>query len=112
MTKNPLLELRDRGQSVWLDFLSRDFLRAGGLERLIEQDGLGGVTSNPAIFEKAIAQSDAYDAQIARVVASGWPTVTEIFEELAIADIRAAADALRRRYDVTRGADGFVSREV
>jgi transaldolase/glucose-6-phosphate isomerase len=112
MSTNPLLALRDRGQSVWLDFLSRDFLRAGGLERLIEQDGLGGVTSNPAIFEKAIAQSDAYDAQIARVVASGWPTVTEIFEELAIADIRDAADALRRHYDVTRGADGFVSLEV
>jgi transaldolase / glucose-6-phosphate isomerase len=112
MTKNPLLELRDRGQSVWLDFLSRDFLRQGGLERLVEQDGLAGVTSNPAIFEKAIAQSDAYDAQIERALASGWSSVTEIYEELAIADIRDAADALRRTYDLTRGADGFVSLEV
>src|SRR5580704_749680 len=112
MTKNPLLELRDRGQSVWLDFLSRDFLRQGGLERLIEQDGLAGVTSNPAIFEKAIAQSPAYDAQIERAVASGWPSVTAIYEELAIADIRDAADDLRRTYDLTEGADGFVSLEV
>jgi transaldolase/glucose-6-phosphate isomerase len=112
MTRNPLLELRDRGQSVWLDFLSREFLRQGGLERLVEQDGLGGVTSNPAIFEKAIAQSDAYDAQIERAVASGWPSVTEVYEELAIADIRDAADALRRTYDLTEGADGFVSLEV
>jgi transaldolase/glucose-6-phosphate isomerase len=111
-TKNPLLTLRDRGQSVWLDFLSRDFLRKGGLGRLIEQDGLAGVTSNPAIFEKAIAQSDAYDEQIERVVASGWPSVTSIYEELAIADIRDAADTLRRVYDVTGGADGFVSLEV
>jgi transaldolase/glucose-6-phosphate isomerase len=112
MNKNPLLGLRDRGQSVWLDFLSRDFLRKGGLERLVEQDGLAGVTSNPAIFEKAIAQSQAYDAQIERTLASGWPSVTSIFEELAIADIRDAADTLRRTYDATDGADGFVSLEV
>jgi len=112
MIKNPLLELRDRGQSVWLDFLSRDFLRKGGLEKLIEQDGLSGVTSNPAIFEKAIAQSESYDAQIERALASGWPSVTAIYEELAIADIRDAADDLRRTYDATGGADGFVSLEV
>ena len=112
MIKNPLLELRDRGQSVWLDFLARDFLRKGGLEKLIEQDGLSGVTSNPAIFEKAIAQSESYDAQIERALASGWPSVTTIYEELAIADIRDAADDLRRTYDATGGADGFVSLEV
>jgi transaldolase / glucose-6-phosphate isomerase len=112
MIKNPLLELRDRGQSVWLDFLSRDFLRKGGLENLIEQDGLSGVTSNPAIFEKAIAQSESYDAQIERALASGWPSVTAIYEELAIADIRDAADDLRRTYDTTEGADGLVSLEV
>ena len=62
MAKNLLLELRDRGQSVWLDFLSRDFLRAGGLDKLIAEDGLGGVTSNPSIFQKAIGHGDAYDA--------------------------------------------------
>ncbi|HML13290.1 MAG TPA: bifunctional transaldolase/phosoglucose isomerase [Xanthobacteraceae bacterium] len=112
MAKNPLLELRDRGQSVWLDFLSRDFLRAGGLDRLIAEDGLAGVTSNPSIFQKAIGQGDVYDEQIARVLGSGWPSVTSVFEELAVADIRDAADALRRTYDVSRGADGFVSLEV
>jgi len=112
MAKNPLLELRDRGQSVWLDFLSRDLLRTGGLEKLITDDGLAGVTSNPSIFQKAIGHGDTYDAQVERVLASGWPSVTTVFEELAVADIRDAADALRRTYDVTRGADGFVSLEV
>jgi len=112
MAKNPLRELGEHGQSVWLDFLSRDFLRKGGLERLIAEDGVAGVTSNPAIFEKAIGHGDAYDAQVGRVLASGWPSVTSVFEELAVADIRDAADALRRTYDVTRGADGFVSLEV
>jgi len=111
-TKNPLLALRDRGQSVWLDFLSRDLLRNGGLERLIEADGISGITANPSIFEKAIGESDIYDEQIARAVASGWPSVTTVYEELAIADIRDAADMLRRTYDVTDGADGFVSLEV
>jgi transaldolase / glucose-6-phosphate isomerase len=112
MAKNPLRELRERGQSVWLDFLSRDFLRAGGLDKLIAEDGLAGVTSNPSIFQKAIGHGDTYDEQIARVLASGWPSVTAVFEELAIIDIRDAADALRRTYDVSRGADGFVSLEV
>jgi transaldolase/glucose-6-phosphate isomerase len=112
MAKNPLLELRERRQSVWLDFLSRDLLRTGGLEKLISEDGLAGVTSNPSIFQKAIGHGDTYDAQVERVLASGWPSVTAVFEELAVADIRDAADALRRTYDVTRGADGFVSLEV
>src|SRR5215831_13057065 len=112
MAKNPLRELGEHGQSVWLDFLSRDFLRQGELNRLITEDGLAGVTSNPAIFEKAIGHGGAYDEQIGRVLGSGWPSVTTVFEELAVADIRDAADALRRPYDVTRGADGFVSLEV
>jgi transaldolase/glucose-6-phosphate isomerase len=112
MSANPLLALRDRRQSVWLDFLSRDFLRQGGLERLMQEVGLAGVTSNPAIFEKAIAQSEAYDEQIARAAATGWASVSSIYEELAVADIRDAADVLRRTYDATWGADGFVSLEV
>src|SRR5262249_26070994 len=112
MAKNPLRELGEHGQSVWLDFLSRDFLRQGELNRLITEDGLAGVTSNPAIFEKAIGHGGVYDEQIGRVLGSGWPSVTTVFEELAVADIRDAADALRRPYDVTRGADGFVSLEV
>ena len=109
---NRLKMLEKLGQSVWLDFLARDFLRKGDLARLIEQDGVSGVTSNPAIFEKAIVESDAYDAQIESAVASGYAPVTAIFEELATADIRAAADLLRRTYDAMAGRDGFVSLEV
>jgi hypothetical protein len=110
MAKNTLLELRERGQSVWLDFLSREFLRAGGLDKLIHDDGLAGVTSNPSIFQKAIGHGDAYDEQIGRVLASGWPTVTGVFEELAVADIRDAAflgaDPSEERQVIT----GFVVR--
>jgi transaldolase/glucose-6-phosphate isomerase len=109
---NRLKLLNTLGQSVWLDFLARDFLRKGGLERLIEMDGLSGVTSNPAIFEKAMVESDEYDAQAERAIAAGQASITTIYEELAIADIRAAADMLRRPYDVAEGRDGFVSLEV
>src|SRR5580704_10300248 len=109
---NRLKLLNKSGQSVWLDFLSRDFTRKGELDRLIEQDGVSGVTSNPAIFEKAMVESDEYDAQIESVIASGYAPVTTIYEELATADIRAAADLLRRTYDAFDGRDGFVSLEV
>ncbi|HEX2654263.1 MAG TPA: bifunctional transaldolase/phosoglucose isomerase, partial [Xanthobacteraceae bacterium] len=109
---NPLKALVEHGQSVWLDFLSRDFLQKGGLQRLIEGDGLGGVTSNPSIFEKAIAESAQYDDQIAQAVASGRATVTDIYEELAVTDIRTAADQLRPVFDKTSGGDGYVSLEV
>ena len=109
---NPLRQLLDHGQSVWLDFVSRPLLESGELARLIEADGIRGVTSNPSIFEKAIGQSSDYDADLARLVAEGDRPVEALFEALAIADIRRAADALRGVYDATTGADGFISLEV
>jgi transaldolase / glucose-6-phosphate isomerase len=109
---NPLRALREHGQSVWLDFLSRELIERGELARLVEADGLAGVTANPSIFEKAIVESEAYDADIERAIADGDPSVTEIYERLAIADIRRAADVLRPVYDANAGRDGFVSLEV
>jgi transaldolase len=109
--RNPLLQLRDAGQSVWLDFIDRPIMRSGKLARLIREDGLAGMTSNPTIFDKAIATSDDYDAEIAEMAARGRST-GEIYEALVVADIQAAADALRTVYDQTGGGDGFVSVEV
>jgi transaldolase / glucose-6-phosphate isomerase len=110
--QNPLKSLHDEGQAVWLDYLSRPFLAEGGLDRLIEQDGLSGVTSNPSIFEKAIAEGSDYDAQLKEALESDALDVMALYERLAIADIRHAADKLRPVYDVTRRADGYVSLEV
>jgi transaldolase/glucose-6-phosphate isomerase len=108
---NPLKALDGCGQSVWLDFLKRSLIESGGLKRLVDEDWLKGVTSNPSIFEKAIAEGDEYDQAIADFVDQGAPTVTEIYEHLAIADIQAAADVLRPVFDATDGRDGFVSLE-
>src|ERR1700730_14690019 len=91
---NPLLKLQEQGQAVWLDFVARGFLRAGGLAKLIAEDGLRGVTSNPAIFEKAIAESNEYDNSLKGGGANGEHTVMELFEGLAVEDIQAAADIL------------------
>ena len=102
--------LADIGQSVWYDYIRRAFLDSGGLERLVEE-GVRGVTSNPAIFDKAIAGSEDYDEDIARFATEGRP-VGEIYEALVVADIRAAADQMRSVYDRSSGADGFVSLEV
>lgn len=107
---NRLIALRDYGQSVWIDFISRDALASGEIARLVE-DGILGLTSNPAIFEKAIATGKTYDADIARLAAEGQP-VSVIYETLALADIAAAADLLRPVYDRTAGLDGYVSIEV
>ncbi|PZC48681.1 MAG: transaldolase / glucose-6-phosphate isomerase [Chloroflexi bacterium] len=107
---NPLQQLQDLGQSVWLDYIRRDLLASGELSRLIEQ-GLTGVTSNPSIFEKAIVDSAEYDAEILDLSKSN-DNAKAIYEALAIEDIRAAADALRPVYDRLDGADGFVSFEV
>jgi transaldolase / glucose-6-phosphate isomerase len=112
VSMNPLMELRAHGQSVWLDFLSRDFLAKGELGRLVKEAGLAGVTANPSIFEKAIVDSTAYDADIDRAIAEGDPAVISIYERLAVADIRRAADTLRGVYDSQQGRDGFVSLEV
>jgi len=109
---NALKALTDHGQAVWLDFLSRGFIAKGGLKKLVDDDGLRGVTSNPAIFEQAIGRSDEYDTAIARMLAAEDRSVGEIFEALAVEDIQEATDVLRPVYDATRGADGFVSIEV
>src|SRR6202045_3090635 len=109
---NPLRSLPEYGQSVWLDFLSRDLFRSGELNRLITGDGLRGMTSNPAIFEKSIGHGDDYDAQIAELEAAGDLDPGTLFERLAITDIQHAADALRPVYEQTQRRDGYVSIEV
>jgi transaldolase / glucose-6-phosphate isomerase len=109
---NPLRSLQNHGQAVWLDFLSRGFIATGGLKKLVDNDGLRGVTSNPSIFEQAIGHSDEYDGAIARMLAAKDRAVGEIFEQLAVEDIKQATDVLRPVYDATRGADGYVSIEV
>lgn len=111
MTDNPLRALEALGQAVWLDFVERGFLARGGLARLIAEDGVTGVTSNPSIFEKAMGQGNAYDADFRQVFAHGG-TVEAAFESGAIADIKAAAAALRPIYDRLAGRDGYVSLEV
>ena len=108
---NPLNQLERHGQSFWLDSISRELMSSGRLRKLIEEDGLKGMTSNPAIFEKAIAGSTDYDADIERLAAANR-TALEIYETLAISDIREAADHLAVVYEATSGADGFVSLEV
>ena len=109
---NPVKALQKHGQAVWLDFLARGFIAKGDLKRLIENDGVRGVTSNPAIFEKAIGSSDEYDSAIAKALKGHDRPVTDLYEHLAIEDIRHAADVLRPTYDELNGADGFVSLEV
>jgi transaldolase/glucose-6-phosphate isomerase len=111
-SKNPLKTLHDEGQTVWLDFLSRSFLAGDGLKRLIEHDGLTGVTSNPSIFEKAIAESVDYDAPLRKAESDSDLGVMSIYERLAIDDIRRAADDLNPVFEQTRGADGYASIEV
>jgi transaldolase len=110
---NPLVGLNQRGQFVWLDHISRSLISGGGLQRLIDDDGLGGVTSNPTIFEKAIAGSTDYDAAIHRALdADRNITNRALAERLMVADIQMAADVLRPVYDHSEGANGFVSLEV
>jgi transaldolase/glucose-6-phosphate isomerase len=110
---NPLRELLNQGQSVWLDFISRQLIRSGELKRLVEEDGLRGVTSNPTIFEKAIGGSADYDDSLKEMLAQDRKTpVGRLYEQVAIQDIQTAADVLRPVYDQTSGADGYVSLEV
>jgi transaldolase len=111
MPENPLLQLRQNGQSVWLDDLNRRMLQDGSLERLIREDGVSGVTSNPKIFHQAISSGTDYDEQIRELVDRQLP-VHRIFEELAVCDVRDACDLLREVHDRTGGEDGFVSLEV
>jgi transaldolase len=111
MPDSPLTELTRLGQSVWLDYIRRGILDNGELERMIRESSLRGVTSNPAIFEQAIARSDDYDDELELLSAEGAEAL-EVYETLAIADIQRAADLFRGVYDEAGGTDGFVSLEV
>ena len=110
MSANPLVELSKLGQSVWYDNIERKLITSGELRRLIDEDELRGVTSNPAIFEKAISGSDLYEDQIAQLMAQD-AAAADIFEALAIQDIQTAADELLRVYEKTDSLDGYVSLE-
>ena len=111
MKDNPLKQLGAFGQSIWLDYIRRDLIASGGLRRLIEEDGLRGMTSNPAIFEKAIAESHEYDEDI-RAMALAGKDAKAIYETLSQRDVQSAADEFRSLYDRTDGKDGYVSLEV
>jgi transaldolase len=111
LKRNPLLSLEELGQSVWLDYTRRDLIASGELKRLIEEDGLRGMTSNPSIFEKAIAESQNYDEDI-QVMAFEGQSPKAIYEALSQRDVEAAADEFRSVYDRTDGGDGYVSLEV
>ncbi|TMA08352.1 MAG: bifunctional transaldolase/phosoglucose isomerase [Deltaproteobacteria bacterium] len=110
---NPLEELQKHGQSIWLDYIRRSLITSGELQSLVENDGLRGVTSNPTIFEKAIAGSSDYDGALRTLLTNNAQTDADmLYEALAVEDIQMAADVLRPIYDQTEGADGFVSLEV
>jgi transaldolase/glucose-6-phosphate isomerase len=111
MKMNPLRQLCEVGQSPWYDYIRRGLISSGQLKTLIDQDGLRGMTSNPSIFEKAIAGSADYDDELSELVRQG-KDVHAIYEHLAIQDIRDAADVLRSVYQHTDGGDGYVSLEV
>jgi len=112
-SENPLRRLSQLGQAVWLDYMRRSLVTSGELERLIREDGLSGVTSNPTIFEKAVAGTAEYDASLAAALAAeARQTPQELFWKLALEDIVLAADTLRPVWERTGGRDGFVSLEV
>jgi len=111
MKENPLLKLHVLGQSIWLDYIRRDLISSGELRRLIAEDGLRGITSNPAIFEKSITGSDEYNEDI-RAMALQGKSAMAIYEALSQGDVQRAADEFRPLYDSTDAADGYVSLEV
>jgi transaldolase / glucose-6-phosphate isomerase len=111
-TKNPLKDLLKYGQSMWLDYIRRDLFTTGKLKAMIEDDGLRGMTSNPAIFEKAIADSSLYDDILHSLATQKNLSATAKYEQIAIRDIRDAADQLRQVYEETNFRDGYVSLEV
>src|SRR6185437_10789768 len=106
-----LEQLGERGQSVWLGYLIRSLITRGELQELIERDGLQGVTSSPSIFEKAIGESDECADALKQLQAQGDHGISEIYDNLAIADIRAPAELRRPVYDRTQGRDGYISLE-
>ncbi|MBV8591872.1 MAG: transaldolase, partial [Acetobacteraceae bacterium] len=109
---NPLKQLEQCGQSPWLDYVRRGLIQRGELQTLIERDGLKGMTSNPAIFEKAIAESDNYLNDLKQFLSKADHGISETYDYLSIGDIKAAADALRPVFDATRRRDGYISLEV
>jgi len=111
MTTNHLLEIKQYGQSIWMDNLTRDLIKSGELKEMVENQGICGITSNPAIFEKAIAGNVIYDADIEAGIRAGLPTY-KIYESLVFEDIRNACDILRPVYESSDGLDGYVSIEV
>ena len=111
MAKSRLHELSELGQSVWIDYLSRHLLQSGELARMMEEDAVVGVTSNPTIFQKAIAEGDAYDEQMREVLAEEQDA-KEVFLRLAVEDVKNACDLLRPVWDGGQGQDGYVSIEV
>ena len=111
MKNNPLKKLETLGQSIWLDYIRRDLIASGQLRRLIEEDGLRGMTSNPSIFEKAIAESSIYDQDI-REMALKKKDVNAIYEALSQRDVQNAADEFKSVYEKTDDKDGYVSLEV
>jgi transaldolase len=111
MAKSRLHQLSELGQSVWIDFLSRHLLRSGELARMMEEDAVVGITSNPTIFQKAISEGDAYDEQFREVLAEE-DDAKEVFLRLAVQDVQNACDLLRSVWDGGQGQDGYVSIEV
>src|SRR3954465_5450750 len=111
MAKSRLHELTEHGQSVWFDTLSRDLVHTGELKRMMEEDAVTGVTSNPTIFQKALSQGDAYDDDMKKLLEE-TDDPAKIFFSLALQDIRDACDVLKPAYDAANGADGYVSMEV
>lgn len=110
---NPLRQLQAQGQAVWLDYIRRDILLDGSLRRMVDEDGVSGVTSNPAIFQKAIGEGELYDQAIQDyLTAEPQGQVENLYEALVIEDIRMAADILESVFEDTKGRDGFVSLEV
>ena len=108
---NPLRQVHQLGQSLWLDDIRRGWLRDGHLARLIAEDAVAGVTSNPAIFAKSISEGAEYNDGIASLARAGR-SIDEIYETLALEDVQAAADLFRSTYTTSEGADGYVSLEV
>ena len=111
MKSEKIKRVNEIGQSFWLDYIRRDLLENGQLQRLVEEEGISGLTSNPSIFNKAIAETDLYDETIDELSRSGL-SCKEIYEHIAIEDLRLAADLLRATYDASGGEDGYVSLEV
>src|SRR5262245_41597466 len=111
MMKNPLKQLEQLGQSIWLDFIDRHLIASGKLKQLIIEDGLRGVTSNPSIFEKAIAETGDYNKDIQTMRKAG-AEINAIYDALTQQDIKRAADAFVELYQKTKATDGYVSLEV